>query len=105
MEDLSEKLDEIITWLKLIGRNEVKKIIREIITNEEDYLLYQNSNGEKTVRELSLITGLSIRTISFRWEIWEKLGIMKKIEVGTGGRGKKLIDLEELGIEIPEIKK
>lgn len=105
MDEITEKLDEIISWLKLIGRNEVKKILSELIKNEVDFILYQNSDGEKTVRELSLITGLSIKTVSMRWDTWEKLGIMKKIEIGTGGRGKRIFNLEELGFKIPNTKK
>lgn len=95
MENIERKLDEIISWLKIIGRIELSIYLQEIISKDDELLLYQESDGIKTVKKLNELTGISTGKISLCWKKWEKLGILKK---ESSGRGKRLFDLEELGV-------
>ncbi|HUT80695.1 MAG TPA: hypothetical protein VMZ29_05770 [Candidatus Bathyarchaeia archaeon] len=102
MENIEKKLDNIYGLLKIISRKEIKDLILELITNNDELLLYHESDGEKTCDQLNEITGISTGKISLCWDKWEKNRILEKIAQSRGGRGKKLFNLEELGIEIPK---
>lgn len=83
--------------LIITNRAEIKEYILENIKEKDEILLYQESDGIKTRDQLNNITGISTGKISL---CWEKLGIMEKITIGSGGRGKRLFDLEKIGINL-----
>lgn len=95
MEEIKEKLDKIMNLLILVNRMEIKKFILENITEDDELLLYQKSDGENTIRKLNEITEISTGKISSCWEKWERINILEKLQ---NGRGKRLFDLNELDI-------
>jgi len=103
MKNESEKIDEILIWIKQIGKIQIRKFISECLSLPQERVLYQNSDGEKGYNELKKIVKMTDKTILDYWDKWEKLEILEKIPAKGGKRGKRLFDLEELGIEISEI--
>ena len=99
-----EYLEEITKWLSFLGKREVKMLILDNLTDDRQLLIYHNSDGNKGSKELASYLKASDVTISGYWDEWAKIGIIKKIKAGRGSRGKKIFTLEELGIEIPDIK-
>jgi len=98
MEEINKKLDRLFDLIIFVNKENIKSYILQEITDNNELQLYQESDGIKTINQLNVITGISTGKISLCWDKWEKLGIMEKISVGTGGRGKRLFDLKKLGI-------
>jgi len=104
MEEINEKLDKILFWLEFIGKKEAKEFIHTILLEPKEIILYQNSDGSQGYRELTEKAKMTEKTIQDCWNKWEKMGIIEKISVQRGERGKRKYDLIEVGIKIPEIE-
>lgn len=98
-------LNEINTWIKISGVEKVQSILVKSLDSPEKIIVYHLSDG-KTTREINVICGVSISTVSTYWNTWNRLGIMKTISVKGGGeRHIKKFDLEDYGIDVPTIAK
>ena len=95
LEETNKRLDLIINILTITNREEIKKYILGNITETDEQLLYQESDGIKSTRILEDITGVSKSKVSKCWEIWSKKGIMTK---NKENKGIRIFDLIELGI-------
>jgi len=85
-------------WVKLIGLNKLKKIIEDNFNEPYLFDLYEKSDGLKTTRDLATEFPISPKTVTSYWDKWTELGIMEKVSVQRGERGKKLFSLSEIGI-------
>ena len=104
-EDLVKIMKDMLKWLKFFGFEKLKKILDENFNEEYEYLLYEQSDGLKTTRELAENLPISRETKTSYWDKWTELGIMEKIPVKGGGtRGKKIFTLSELGIDISKFE-
>lgn len=105
LEQNQQTLDDIKTWIKISGVEKVQNILSKFLETPEQRIVYHLSDG-KTTREINSVCGVSIGTISRYWKMWYSLGIMKSVSVKGGGeRHMKIFDLEDYGVEIPQIKK
>ena len=95
MEEIKEKLEMILNLLILLNRAEIKSIILEYLTENDELHLYQESDGIKSTRQLEEIAGISRSKVSSCWDKWTKIGIMKK---NDQNRGIRLFDLDFLNI-------
>ena len=91
MQEINEKLDKIMNLLLIINKESIKEYILNIITEDDELLLYEESDGIKSTRKLEEITGISKSKISTCWEKWTKLGLMMK---NKENRGIRLFDLD-----------
>lgn len=99
-----ETLEEIRTWAKINGVEKVQSLLNKTLNTPEKRIVYHLSDG-KTIREIIAICGGSTATVSTYWNTWNRLGLMKSINVKRGERFIKSFDLEHYGIEIPPIIK
>lgn len=83
-------------WLRAIGTQAIKDIIRENITLEQDKQIYELSDGEATTREIAKKVGSSHVKVADKWKKWASLGLMTPSE-SFQGRFKKIISLKDLG--------
>lgn len=105
LQQNQKTLDEIRIWTKINGIEKVQNILNNALDTPEKRIVYHLSEG-KTTREINTICGISIDTVSNYWNGWNRLGLMKTINVKGGGeRFIKIFDLEHYGIEIPSITK
>lgn len=104
---LLEKLDELIFWTKLSAMSSIRKVIVDNLRSDIDKLVYQLSDGNRSTRGIAnAITrgGRSIThvTITNMWKKWAILNLVMPTQ--RKGRYKRIISLESLGIEIPQLE-
>lgn len=95
-------LREILIWIKFAGMKGVKEHLQSTLKKDQHKIVYQLSDGNKTIAEIHEISGVSVGAISGYWKKWFKLGLGEKISVMGGDRFKRSFDLEDIGIEIPQ---
>jgi len=99
-----ELLEEILKWVKFLGWKSAKEVLLDTLKDDISKLVYHYSDGS-TSRDIAKKLPISHMTVTVYWKKWAKIGIVEPFKVKGGGkRYKKIFDLEEFGIEIPEIK-
>lgn len=102
--DQTELLKEILKWIRFAGIKGVKEQLEATLETDQKKSVYQLSDGNKTGADINKITGASTGAISGYWKKWVRLGLGEKIAVQGGDRFKRAFDLEDFGIEVPEIR-
>lgn len=102
MTDESTKiLQDILRWIKFQNLPALKNILTETLVTNEDKLVYEYTDGETSSRKIESLTGVGYKVVQTRWNKWSKMGIVEKIEGGQT-KFRKLISLEEIGIDVPQ---
>jgi len=102
----TEILREILKWVKFSGINEVKDILNKNLDTDTKKLVYHFSDGKNTSRDFKDKAKIGKTAVAQYWLDWSKVGIVETISVEGGGRrGKKIFDLEEFGITLPQLDK
>jgi hypothetical protein len=97
------ELREQTKWLRLLGLGSVRPLITQVLTSDRDRLVYENTNGLRTAREVAKLAGVSHPTVLKLWQDWLALGIC--IESRTqSGRAEHLVPLSKLGIPVPKAR-
>jgi len=107
MELLSEKLDELIFWTKFSALPTFRALLMDTLREDVDKLVYELSNGERSTRDIAqtvLRSGRRIThvTVANMWKKWSILNLVMPAQ--RKGRHKRVISLESLGIEIPQLE-
>lgn len=98
-------LEETLKWVKFSGMKDVKEVLLDNLTDETKILIYYYSNGVNAIPFIKNLLGIGgNNVIPNLWNKWKNLGIMEKVPARGGERGKKIFDLEDFGIPIPEVK-
>ena len=106
-EDIKELIEvnkEILKWVKFSILGKVKEDLESILDNDNKKIAYDMSDGEKSSRIIARTVSLTHGTISKWWQLWYKIGIAEPIAVQRGFRARKVFDLDEFGISVPEFK-
>ncbi len=95
-DEIKQLLKEILKWQRIQGIKTLKEILYTLLDDKDNIkkIVYENTDGEKTVRDLQKISKTNISTISKWWNEWYSLGILEK----KGQKYKKIISLKELSI-------
>ena len=93
-------LEEQLRWSKLAGLSQLKTILEQNVKDEKERLVYELSDGEKSIRDLEEITGVSRSKIAILWKKWHRMGIMERSQKYEGKRMKKSFSLQDSGIEV-----
>lgn len=96
-------LREILTWLKLSNLDRIREILLKELNTSERMMIYDLTDGKRTQQEISKMTNVSRRMISYYWQKWYGLGILTQ-DSKREGRMKKLLSLDEVGISSPNIQ-
>lgn len=106
IEKQTEILLEMLKWIKFSGMKDVKEVLLSNLTDDTKKIVYHYSNGENNTTYLKQIANVSgNNVIPNLWNKWKNIGIIEKISVKGGERGKKIFNLEDFGIPIPSIVK
>jgi hypothetical protein len=101
----TQLLREILKWIRFAGMKGVKEQLDSALETDQKKTVYQLSDGSKGIIEIGKVAGIPGTSTIFRyWKSWSKLGLGDYIAVKGGDRFKRFFDLEDLGIEVPEIK-
>ena len=107
-EDVEEKivglLEEILRWIRFQGWRNVKDVLVDVLTDDLSKIIYHCSDGRSS-REIAQKVSVSHVTVVRYWRKWARVGIVEPIKVAGGTRYRKMFNLEDFGIEVPEIEK
>lgn len=100
----TEILKEILKWIKFAGAKEVKNVLLATLDTEQKRLIYHLSDGDHGSLEIAKGAGTSDTTVRRNWASWARQGIVEPLKVRGGERYKKSFELEDFGIEVPQVK-
>ena len=102
-----ELLNKIITiqkeqlrWDRLSGMNHLKGIFDVEFKNDDEKIIYELSDGEKSTRDLEKDVGVSRSKIALLWHKWYNMGIMEKSQKYDGKRMKRSFSMADVGMYV-----
>lgn len=101
-EKIVELLEEMVKWIKVVNIPKVKEILEILLPTAKEKLAYKYSDGERTIREVSKLSGRAIGSLSRDWKRWERAGIAISVAAKRGERAKSLFILEDFLIDVPD---
>jgi len=101
LENVHDKLDEILVWQKISGSAKVRELLISALGTPEKKLVYHLSDGKST-KEIVDASKVSAGAISGYWKSWKNLGLMRIQKVTGGERSIRIFDLTDFGIEVPK---
>jgi hypothetical protein len=97
-------LKELLKWTKFAGMNQVQSVLESTLNTPEKRLAYQLSDGKLAstkIAELSKVgSDFKVRGL---WKEWRRRGLGDTVGVKGGDRFIRTFDLQDFGIEYPEI--
>ena len=102
LEEIAAALRELVKWTRFAGLRQVKEVLLTALDNDQRRLIYHVSDGELGSVSIAKLAGTSDRSVRRYWESWAKLGLMEVVRVRGGDRYKRLFELDDVGIEIPD---
>ena len=100
-DELISLMKELVKWTRFSGKQQLKAMILENLKSDTEKLVYELSDGERSVREIEELTNVSKSRVGSYWEKWLTLGIVEESE-RFQGRMKHICSLDEVGIEVPK---
>lgn len=106
-EELLEVLHDIRRWLKVSGLEDAREKVNEAIADSDDEkekenkIIFHLTNGERGAARIAEYVSVSHFTVNSRHSDWAKMGLLEK--PGENEPYRKLITLEEAGIDVPEV--
>ena len=98
-EEILSELREQTKWLRFLSLSSLRSSIQQVLESPKQQLVYELSDGTRSVRQISEATGVSTGTISKWWSNWTALGLCTESSV-TNGRAVHLASLSQLGIRL-----
>jgi len=99
-EAVLRQLREQTRWLRLIGLQALKPLIPAVLKTDKQRLVYELTDGQRTVRDVAGAAGVGTGTVSRLWADWITLGLCVQSGKVTG-RAEHLTSLAALGYDIP----
>jgi hypothetical protein len=97
MREVLAGIRESNRWLRVLAQPVLAQALRAALRKPEERRVYQESDGRQ-VREVSASAGVSYGTVVNYWKRWAKLGLVE--ETSVQGRFARIVDLEDVGIEV-----
>jgi transposase len=99
---ITELLEKILKWIKFEGKEKVRAVMDSELDDDTKKLIYHLSNGESSPK-IAKTVKVDPSLVRYYWKKWAKKGIME-IHPNYKRRYRKVFSLEEVGIEVPELK-
>ena len=106
-EDELDTLEEMLKWLKFLGRQEARDVIDRALSYEDDEkeraakIAYQLTNGMNSTKDIDPYISFSYKWVSNRQQEWATQGLVEK--PAPNAPYEHILTLDELGIDYPEI--
>lgn len=94
----SAPTQEMANWLRLLGMKQLMAVLESDVNDDKKKMVYQNSDGQKTTRDIGTLIGVSFKTVSEWWKKWVLLGLGEYMTASGGHRFKRAFNLESLGL-------
>lgn len=101
-----EVLKDIRRWVKIIGLQEAKPVLKEALSDEDEQkqrdlrITYHHTNGENSIRAITDMISYSRGWVSDRYKEWSNMGLIERDSQSYSYR--HIISLEEAGMDVPE---
>ncbi|QLH11264.1 hypothetical protein [Nitrosarchaeum sp. AC2] len=106
LTDIRDAIKDSSKWAKFTGMKEIKPVLEAQLPNDSKKIIYHLSDSTKGTQEIAkLVGGISHMSISNYWKSWEKFGLGESVTVMGGKRFKRSFDIEDFGINVPELPK
>lgn len=109
LEELARKLNlvnltlkEILKWSRFQNLPRLREVLEKELDDQSKKLAYDNTDGQKSMRQVSSEANVPVPTIQGWWNRWYNLGILEPSEAYRG-RLKKICSLKDVGIEMPKV--
>lgn len=109
LKDIASKLDithtvlqEILKWSRFQNLPRLREVLEEELDDLSKKLVYEKTDGQKSMRQVSNEAGVPIPTIQGWWNRWYNLGILEPSQAYKG-RLKKICLLKDVGMEMPKV--
>jgi Cdc6-like AAA superfamily ATPase len=99
LKQIELRLEEICMWLRFQNRAALKTLLEDVLRTKRDRMIYELTNGSKSITEIAQAASLSQPRISQIWAQWKELGIIME-SAGARGRYRHICSLSQLGLEI-----
>ena len=101
LAEIAVTLRELLKWTRFAGMLRLKDILNQTLLTPVEKLVYELSDGDRSMREIAQRVGKGHVTIHRYWEKWRKIGIVEPAE--REGRYRHICSLEEVGLEVPPL--
>lgn len=98
------QLREQTKWLRLLGLQALRALLAEILLTDKQKLVYELSDGSRTVREIGKLAGVGAGTVSVLWREWMAVGICTESSQ-RAGRAQHVTPMSRLGMVVPGVAK
>ncbi len=103
LQEIAGSLRELVVWTRVIGYPTVKQTLETVLDSDEKRMVYQLTDGRRSVAEIQKMTGVNARFISEWGQEWERIGMVEQSRVSKiKGRRQKVFDLAVFGIPVPD---
>lgn len=103
-EAIVEQLREQTKWLRVLGLQALRPLLVEILLSDKQKLVYELSDGSRTVREVGKLAGVGAGTVSVLWREWMAVGICTESSQ-RAGRAQHVTPMSRLGMMVPGVAK
>lgn len=100
-QQVVELLSEILRWTK-IGALNLKESLAQELLSEQQRLVYELTDGNRSTNEIATLSAVSQRTVMRWWQRWRELGFVDS-SPRYQGRVQRLCSLRMLGIPAPDV--
>ncbi|MEN3047187.1 MAG: hypothetical protein ABDH63_00165 [Candidatus Caldarchaeales archaeon] len=98
---IEEALNQLLVYTRIIAASIVSDNAKKVIDTYEKAVVYNNLDGNRSDLEISKMTGIPRRTVTG----WVKKFVENRLAISEGRKERSLFKLEELGINISNLKK
>lgn len=100
---IASTLKDLLKWSRFSGMQQLRSVLVQNLTTDEEMLAYELSDGLRGTREVAKMTGIgSNATVARMWKKWSKIGIVEPSEKVLG-RFQRICSLEEVGLTVPQL--
>jgi hypothetical protein len=100
---IERNLSEQLKWIRLAGMSQLRTVIEQNLKTDDEKLVYELSDGEKSTRDIEKITRVGRTKIGILWKKWYNLGLMERSVEYEGKRMSRSFSLHDVGIEVPSL--
>lgn len=100
MSEIARIMREQLRWARLSGLSHLKTIFETELKTDEEKVVYEMSDGERSIRDLEKLTGVSRSRVALLWRKWYNMGIMERSEKYEGKRMRKSFSLFDVGMDV-----
>jgi hypothetical protein len=102
LEMLNSTLKEILKWSRFQNLPKLKEVLEKELDDQSKKLVFENTDGQKSMRQVSTESAVPVPTIQGWWNRWYNLGILEPSETWRG-RLRRICSLRDVGIEMTKV--